>query len=235
MIDDAPGEVEASLALAIRERLGSEKTGISGGYQGAIDLVEVDGHRYVVKTPTGRGVARALRQFMLRNEHRVYRRLRGLRGTARCYGLLDGRHLVLEHLEGEGLRYAEIDDRRAFYGRFLELIQELHRLGIAHGDLKKKENVIVIDQEPYVIDFGTAVALRKGFHPLNHLMFRMARAWDLNAWVKRKHGTYDPRLVGEDGRLVQVTFLERFSLWVRRPWRALMARLGITAHDPRRG
>ncbi|MFQ5635928.1 MAG: hypothetical protein ACE5G3_11450, partial [Gammaproteobacteria bacterium] len=71
---------------------------MSRGYQGAVYKVragpEFPGTEYlVVKDAMGSGPARALRRRMIRREYAVYRRLDGVRGVPRCFGLRDERLL----------------------------------------------------------------------------------------------------------------------------------------------
>ena len=83
----------------------------------------------------------------------------------------------------------------------------MHAAGVAHSDLKRKDNIIVGSGErPYLIDFGIAVrrSARNGL--FNRLVFARLKQMDLNAWVKLKYGRrIDPEterdvLSAEDAR-----------------------------------
>ncbi|MEJ2535367.1 MAG: hypothetical protein P8008_07910, partial [Gammaproteobacteria bacterium] len=96
-----------------------------------------------------------------------------------------------------------------------------HERGVAHGDLKSKSNLMMTDAgEPCVIDFGTTVLRRDGFHPIRNRLFEYARQLDLNAWVKHKYeGRYEDASE-TDRALLNYSWIER---WLRerriRKWR----------------
>jgi predicted Ser/Thr protein kinase len=198
----------------------------AAGYQGQVFPIEHRGQRLMVKAAYGRGPMRWLREYMLRREHRVYERLKGFEGAPHCLGLLGGRYLVLERVEGESLWQAEIRDREAFFATLFEHIEELHRRGVAHADLKRKDNLLVVaGRRPCLIDFGTAVVHRKGFHPLNHFLFRVARQFDYNAWVKHKH-RYIEHAPPQDLAYYRLTRTERMARGVKRRYLAAKKRIG---------
>lgn len=151
-----------------------------------------DDRDLVIKTPSGNPAMRRLQTWMLRREFRAYRRLRGLSGFARCHGLLDRRYLVLDRVDGRRMAIAELEDRDAFLERLLASIRAMHDRGVAHGDLKRKVNVMV-DRSgaPVILDFGTSVLLRPGRHPINRRLFEVMRQTDLNAWIKFKYPGYN--------------------------------------------
>ena len=214
---------EAELVSTIERQLESGAPPISEGSQGSIHLLELAGRRCVVKLPSGGGLRRKIRLAMLRKEHRVYRHLGEMKGIPECYGLVAGRYLVLEHVDGESLRRVQPQEHALFFRRMLETIKELHRRDVGHGDLKKKENILVgPDDEPYLIDFGMAVIRRPG-RPLNELRFRLVRNLDFNAWVKRKYGGYPSDISEEDRQYLHPTWLERFGRRIGWPWHPLTA------------
>jgi serine/threonine protein kinase len=186
------------------------------GYQGHTYLYEDKGIRLIVKTPGGRGLGRLIRLFMLRNEYRVYSKLSGITGVPRCYGLLKGCYLVLEFIDGIPIRNAQITDSDMFFQRLLQLIKELHKAGVAHTDLKKKDNLLVIKgHTPCVIDFGVAVIMKSGFAPFNHYLYNLAKKFDFNAWVKLKYDGRYEKMNAEDKQYFNRTIIERFSHWCK--------------------
>ena len=160
--------------------------------QGTILHYQDDDLEAVVKSAMGEGVVHRARLATLRREYAAYQRMEGLGGIPKCYGLVDDRYLVLEFVRGTPYRHTEFTDRTGWFERFLDIIQSFHRRGVSHGDLKSKSNIIVTpDQQPCIIDFGTAFIQKPGFRPINNYLFRYARRLDLNAWVKHKyHGRY---------------------------------------------
>jgi predicted Ser/Thr protein kinase len=195
---------------------------LAQGYQGAVYLVDAPGGAVIVKTASGRGVLRSARRAMLRREHAVYQRLRGVTGVPACKGLDRSGDLLLEFIEGASLREARLapPERERFFQRLLEVIQAVHCAGVAHGDLKRKDNILVgPGNQPYLIDFGTAVACPPGSGLLRRALFRQLRRMDLNAWVKLKYQRQGLDADPADLGYYRPTLAERFARLVRRAWR----------------
>lgn len=182
--------------------------------QGTVLLFQEAGMSFVVKVAMGSGPVLRARQATLRREARAYEKMRGIRGVPEFLGMIDERYLVLEYIRGKPYREAEIVDREAWFTRLLGIIRAFHACGVTHGDLKSKSNLMVADDgAPVVIDFGTTVLSKDGFHPLNHRLFRYACQLDINAWVKHKYeGDYEAAS-GEDAALLKYGRIER---WLRR-------------------
>ena len=205
------------------------------GYQGAVWLEDRPGGAVIVKRATGRGPALALRRAMLRREFAIYGRLHGIRGVPACHGM-SGDELVLEFIDGQSLRETQPDAgrRESFFAELRELIESIHRAGVAHGDLKRKDNIFLgRDGRPYVIDFGTAIAASTDAGPLRRLLFRQLRRMDLNAWVKLKYQRQGVQISPEDDAMLRPTITERIARVVRRAWRSLTFRRLRKAHRNR--
>ncbi len=184
--------------------------------QGRIVRVTRGGFDLAVKTPSGRGIAWQARRFSLRREFRAYRRVAGVAGFPRCFGLFGGCHLAVEYVDGALLKHASPADPEQFFDRLRQIITAMHDRGVAHGDLKSRKNVMVTgDGRPVIIDLGTAIVRKTGSHPLNGWLFDYLRQIDLNAWVKLKYGSYD-RADELDRQLVRRSRIERLNNWARR-------------------
>lgn len=193
---------------------------LSQGYQGHTYLYEKGGQRWVVKAPMGWGPARWIRRCMLRHEHRVYSTLTNTDGVPKCYGLIDGSYLILEYIDGKQIREATIADPAGFYTTLLECIQDLHAKGVAHGDLKKKDNILVVDsRNPVLIDFGVAVIRKAGWAPLNRYLYRLFKRFDYNAWVKHKYKRRVDQISEEDRCYYHRTGIEHLARWIKRRYR----------------
>ena len=183
-----------------------------GGHQGSIYLGNVGDRQVLVKAVTDPGLRAALCRWMLRREHRIYRRLQGVDGVPRCYGLFEGRYLVLQFIDGQTFRHATIEDHARFFEQLLAIITAIHELGLAHGDLMRKENILVSrDQRPYLIDFGVAVARKPGFHPLNYFWHGFLHQHDLNAWVKHKNDGKIENMSPDDARYYRPLRLDQMA------------------------
>ncbi len=182
--------------------------------QGTILHYREDGMDLIVKTAMGRGLVRMLRHRTLLREFEAYQRMDGVKGVPACYGLVAGRYLVIEFIRGTPYREAEWSDRDAWFESFLRVLRDFHERGVSHGDLKSKTNIMVTeDEQPCVIDFGTAFVRKPGWRWINNWFFEHGRRMDINAWVKHKyHGRYGDA-AGEDLELLDYSFIE---YWVRR-------------------
>jgi predicted Ser/Thr protein kinase len=206
---DLPAESE--LLQWIKNSTKTRSNVFSYGYQGHVYLYDHEGRRLIVKAPTGWGPIRLIYRAMLRNEYKVYSKLAGINGIPRCYGLLERRYLVLEYVDGIPIRKAKIRDRDVFFSRLLELIEQLHGAGVAHGDMKKKDNVLVVGGcEPCVIDFGVAVVKKPGFAPINRTGFKT------RVLMEREDERY------------KRTGVETFARWVKR--RYVRLKKGLIAY-----
>lgn len=187
-----PAELPGGLVDWIESSLASGSNLLATDNQGIVLLYEGDGRKLVIKSAMGRGALRKARQATLEREYAAYRRLDGVAGVPACYGLLEGRYLALEFVEGTPYRRAVWQDRDLWFAQLLDVIRAFHARGVSHGDLKSKTNLIVgADQKPYIIDFGTTFLYKDGFHPVNNYLFEYGKRLDINAWVKHKyHGRY---------------------------------------------
>jgi predicted Ser/Thr protein kinase len=193
------------------------------GNQGETYLYESGGRRLIVKVAPGAGPRGWVNRWMLRREHSVYLQLRGFAGAPRCYGLLRDRYLVLDYIPGVIADKHHITDAAAFFQTLFGYIEELHRRGVAHADLKRRDNLLVIDGDrPCLIDFGAAIVRKPGFAPINHLLYRIAQRFDYHAWVRLKYGRkFATRATPEDRRHYRRTAVERVAGSLKRSYRAV--------------
>ena len=214
MFRDMNNIAENELLEWIKRSIKTRTNIFSCGYQGNVYLYEGKGRRLIIKAPIGWGLGRIIRRAMLRNEYRVYSRISGVSGVPRCYGLLDGCYLVLEFIDGVPVRNAQITDSGVFFETLLQLIKDLHKAGVAHTDLKKKDNLLVIEgHTPCVIDFGVAVIRKSGFAPVNHYLYNLARKFDFNAWIKLKYDGRYENIFEQDREYFNWTVVEKVSRW----------------------
>jgi predicted Ser/Thr protein kinase len=196
------------------------------GYQGAVYLCESQGRSFIVKAALGGGLAGLLRRWMLRREYDAYRRLTDFAGSPRCYGLIDSRYLVLEYIDGLTLRSGQIDDRRTYFNTLFAHIRELHRRGVAHADLKRRDNLLVIGGRlPCLVDFGAAILRKPGFAPFNHYLYELARRLDFNAWAKLKYEGRMEELTPEDRPYYRRTAIEIVARAIKRSYLRLKRRI----------
>lgn len=220
-VDDAGRQGEAVVPADCTATL------LGQGYQGAVYRVDTASGPVIVKKAMGRGITRALRRAMLRREYGIYRMLAGVPGIPACHGLREGDELVLDLVPGVSLREPgqPPGDRGQFFAELLELIKAVHRAGVAHGDLKRKDNILVgPGGHPFLIDFGTAVSAPPGAGMLRRWLFRQARRTDLNAWVKLKYQRQWVEMDPADLQYHRPTLPEAVARRLRRAWRRLTLR-----------
>jgi predicted Ser/Thr protein kinase len=202
-------------------------TPLGRGYQAATVLYRSPAGNFVVKTARGPWPWRALGESAIRREHAIYRRIAGVPGIPKCLGLIDGRRLVLEYVDGHTFRRGEagIRDRNAFFVRLLETLRTIHARGVAHGDLKRKDNLLVgPDDRPYLVDFGVASVETGAATSLRNAMFRWMRQYDYNAWVKLKYRAQLDALPPDDAAIYRPTAMERIARAIRVVWQKLTLR-----------
>ena len=209
--------VDASeLKKWIENSLANNSHVLAAGYQGKTLLYELDGRKLVIKTPHGKGISRLIHTHMLRHEYQVYLRLTGYPYAPACYGMVDNRYLVLEFIDGTTIRDHRPNDEAAYIDKLFDAIRQLHERDVAHMDLKKKDNLLVtIDDNPCLLDFGTAVIRKPGLHPLNRFRYRLARQFDYNAWVKHKYHDRMHALSDADRVHYKVTRVEALAGWLK--------------------
>ena len=211
---------EDALVRWIEDSLATGTNFLARGVQGQTLLYQDSVRRLVIKTPSGRGLRRWLSTLMLRREARVYEHLKDFPAVPRCHGLLRDRYLVLDHVEGVSIRDAEISDRARFFAELLETIQALHARGIAHSDLQKKENLLVVGgRSPCLLDFGAAVIFKPGVAPFNHLHYRFAQRLDFNQWAKLKYQGRLQNMDDADKPYYRRSRLEKLARFLKRAYR----------------
>lgn len=204
---------------------------LSSGYQGVVYKVPAgpdypDIEYLIVKEAMGSALVRSFRRWMIRREYEVYRRLEGIPGVPRCFGMFEDR-LLLEFIEGHPLRLSagELENHERFFSALLEILQAIHRAGVAHSDMKRKDNILVTPAGmPYLIDFGSAVLRHGHAGSWRNWAFRQACQIDLNAWVKHKYLARYDDVSEADAPYYDPTPVERIARPVRRTWRKVTAR-----------
>lgn len=205
-----PARIPASVMVEAIKRLQHNlPQPLATSNQGVIYPFTVYGHALVAKTLPPFSRLNAVHRRALQREYQAYQCLQGLRGFARCYGLFERFWLVLERIDGMPFREAGLKPDDPFFNRLLENIQAMHERGVAHGDMKRKANLMVDTRvQPVLLDFGAALIRKPGFAPINHRLFDFMRQTDLNAWVKLKYGGYT-NLSTEDAARLKRSWLER--------------------------
>jgi len=235
-VDD---QTEHSLRRWLTDDTQREAALLSAGYQGSAYLYEgvinEQAVKLVVKQAAGGFFTGWFHQWMLKREARVYECMAGIDGVPHSPGFLDDKWLLLEFIDGESLKSARhsLHDPEQFYARLLQVLHDFHAIGVGHGDLKRKDNVLVTsDERPVVIDFGTAVLRDRGLY--DRLMFRLLRRFDYNAWIKAKYANDYSAITSDDARWYRPTVIEDGFRVLRRFWRTVTFRQARKARRRKR-
>ena len=126
------------------------------GHQGIAFKVLVDGQSFLIKRTNKIGAfTRRVSEHFIQHEYKIYQRLEGIAGIPKCYGLSDDGSLILEYIDGDSYREKEhiLENRDQFFVDLLALILSIHEAGVSHGDLKRKDNILIGEKnQPYLID-----------------------------------------------------------------------------------
>jgi len=214
MFDDLS---EADLKLWIETSLKEGSHILASGLQGQTLKYQSPQHQLVIKIPHGKGLLKKLHVFMVQHEYRVYQKLSSLETVPECYGLVDQQYLVLQYIDAQPIRHCRPENEEVYFQKLFDSIEKMHALGVAHFDLKKRDNLLVERGDtPCIIDFGAAVINKPGFHPLRNYWFRVAKHFDYNAWIKLKYQNQFDQISIDDRQYYNVTFIEWFSRKIKR-------------------
>ena len=185
------------------------------GLQSSVYLIEHDGELLAVKDYSRaplefrRGVA----PLLVARECRALRHLEDIAGIPRFRGKIDVLAFAMEYIEGEPLDHFHAGEvREPVFSRLETVIAAMHTGGVAHGDLKRRSNVLVTpDEQIYLIDFASAVVARG---PVSTRVMRALAEIDDKAVPRLKHFVAPQCLTSEDkSKLASPTKLEK---WARR-------------------
>ena len=141
----------------------------------------------------------------------------------RLLGRVDGLALALERVPGQQLAdvHGRYPDKEALLRGLRAAIDGLHARGLAHLDLRGRENVMVTPEGRVVLlDLGGAVWLRRG-GLLHRLLFPLLATADEAAWIKWKE-MLTPGTLSARERAFERRFRRLRALWVFNPkgaWR----------------
>lgn len=172
-------------------------------------------------------------KYLVAREAAAHRRLAGLDGVPEA--VETGNPYVFGHEYVEGWPAPEVPDRLtpAFFERLYELIAAIHDRGMAHGDLKRLENIIVRpDETPAVVDLSAAIV--SGSNPMAALLLGYIQDDDLRAVAKLKQ-RHAPHLLTDQERqlLAHRPPAEKAWRWMRAYLRPRLQRMSEARDDGR--
>jgi len=124
--------------------------------------------------------ARPIARHLAGREARALIALNALPGIPKLYSW-NGHQLRREWLAGKTMHTADPPDP-AYFKAALRLLRQMHRCNIAHNDLAKEANCLILDNDqPGFIDFQLALHA-----PCRGLIFRLLAREDLRHLLKHK-------------------------------------------------
>jgi tRNA A-37 threonylcarbamoyl transferase component Bud32 len=167
-------------------------TVLKKGPWGKADILRFsyDGGEAILKDFSAKSApVRWLGRRQLRSERRALDRLAGVPGVPAVLGALPPFGLFLQPMRGEAItrwRRRPRPEIAPMLERLDRLVGLIHARGVAHLDLRKRDNILVAaDGTPSVIDFNASVAFRTGSAGAR-LLFPILRAVDRSALLKWK-------------------------------------------------
>ena len=198
------------------------------GHQGIAFKVLVDGQSFLIKRTNKIGVfTRRVSEHFIQHEYKIYQRLEGIAGIPKCYGLSDDGSLILEYIDGDSYREKEytLENRDQFFVDLLALILSIHEVGVSHGDLKRKDNILIGEKnQPYLIDFGAAMSLNSKNQFIKRWLYNFSKQTDLNAWIKHKYFRQYDEITKDDLTYYSSSKLDKLIRLTRKFWRTLTFR-----------
>lgn len=153
--------------------------------------------------------SRPMRWFgrrQLRREQRALKRLQGLEGFPKVLGELPPCALLLEPMQGGAItrfRRRREEDKAPMLDRLDRLVEAMHARGVAHLDLRKRDNILVTEAgDPSIIDFNASIALEPASIAAR-LFFPILRGVDRGALLKWRHFLLPERLSESERRRVR--------------------------------
>ena len=198
------------------------------GHQGIAFKVLVDGQSFLIKRTNKIGVfTRRVSEHFIQHEYKIYQRLEGIAGIPKCYGLSDDGSLILEYIDGNSYREKEhiLENRDQFFIDLLALILSIHKAGVSHGDLKRKDNILIGENnQPYLIDFGAAMSLNSKNQFIKRWLYNFSKQTDLNAWIKHKYFRQYDQIEKDDLVYYSSSTVDKLVRLTRKFWRTLNLR-----------
>lgn len=137
---------------------------VGKGWQSSVYEVDWNGARAAVKDfsklpPLFRFF---IAPVLVKREVKALRHLDGTPGIPRFLGQIDRLAFALEFIEGRpvsGIHKGEMPPE--VFGRMADVVAAMHARGVAHGDLKRRSNLLLTPKnEVFIIDFAASVVAR---------------------------------------------------------------------------
>jgi predicted Ser/Thr protein kinase len=171
-----------------------------GGSRPEVLLVDLDGRPAVLKdyAHSDPWFRRLIGPLSARREARALELLDGVAGVPRLFGRPARDAVLLEYVPGTTARELKRGELPpGFFDKFYRLVEDIHRRGVAHCDLRSTGNILVgPNGEPYAVDFVAHFKQGEWWNPLTRWIFRKFCEADRTA-VARLKRSHAPELLTE--------------------------------------
>jgi len=179
-----------------------------------LNRVETEAQTYIIKDVRKRNFffRWTLGWWLIQKEWKIYAKLDGIKGIPRPLRRIDRFAFALEWIPGKPIRRNE-NLPPSFFSNLRGILEEIHRRGVAHLDLRHKGNILVSDTgEPFLIDFNSSLSFKVG-GLLYRYFFPIFRWVDYGGFLKLKERVSPSSMTPEE-----TVFLKRFNrlrkLWI---------------------
>lgn len=184
-------------------------------YKADIYLVNVRGHRYIVKDFSAKGFweRNLIGRVITGREFRAYRALSGVEGLPTRYQKLSQCCIAIEYLEGKDLGGVLPDEiGPGIIRQFERIVAELHKRGWVHLDLQRRSNILLVDGKVFVVDLASS------FHPggiplIGGTLTRLLGFFDRLSLIKLKKLYSPDALTGNDLKWLRLRNLVMPTKW----------------------
>ncbi len=178
-----------------------------------LNKVETEGQSYIIKDVRKRNFLFrwTLSWWLIQREWKIYAKLDGIKGVPRPLRRIDRFAFAVELIPGKPIGRNE-NLPPSFFSNLRGILEEIHRRGVVHLDLRHKGNILVSDKgEPFLIDFNSSLSFREG-GLLYRYFFPIFRWVDYGGFLKLKERVSPSSMTPEE-----TLFLKRFNR-LRRLW-----------------
>ena len=186
---------------------------VGKGFQSSVHLVDWNGKPAAVKdfAQTPPLFRFLVAPFLVRREVKALKHLDGTPGIPRFLGQIDRRAFAIEFVEGRpfsGIHQGEMPPE--VFPKMAKVVAAMHARGVAHGDLKRRSNLLLTPQnEVFIIDFAAAIIARG---PISRWVMRELQQVDEKSLPRLKKFVAPELLTEEDKwKLENPTKLEKWA------------------------
>lgn len=162
-----------------------------GGSRPDVLLIEIDGHKAVLKDQSGADKMFALLVGPLLNwrECKALKKLANIDCIPNLLAQPTKRSFLMSYHESEQITNLEkfTPDWPIFFEKFAAAIDEIHQAGVAHNDLRNPTNTLVTPNgDPILVDLVACFCRGRSWNLPNQWMFNKFSQVDLSAITKIK-------------------------------------------------